>query len=254
MSLSRQHFNTQLSGTLSVVKPTLTCIIPAYNEEPRLGAVLSVVADWRPDVEVIVVDDASTDQTFQVAKTYPVTVVRHRVNQGKAGAVYSGLQQAQADLVMLLDADLVGLTTANLETLLAPAVEKSVMTMAILGNTWFFFRFNQIDPWVGERVLSKKILQDLDWKKIQNSSYAIESHINQQILAAKLPVVTISWPNVKYLTKFNKQQKGYAGILADLKMYHEVYRTFGYAATFWQQIVMPYHQWLRRFGVWLRIK
>ena len=87
--------------------PLKTCIlIPAYNEEARVGAVVREVREYCP--EVIVIDDGSADRTAQAARDAGATVLEHVHNQGKGAALQTGFDQARAqgcDLVITLDAD-----------------------------------------------------------------------------------------------------------------------------------------------------
>ena len=80
-------------------------IIPAYNEEEGIGAVVGAVragASWR---EVLVVDDGSTDRTAERAKGAGARVVRHPYNKGNGAAVKTGVREATGDVVLLMDAD-----------------------------------------------------------------------------------------------------------------------------------------------------
>lgn len=82
------------------------CVIPALNEEKRLGPV--VAGCRRLGLAVYVVDDGSTDRTADVAAEAGAAVVRHEVNRGKGAAMESGAARAGADgfeAVAFLDAD-----------------------------------------------------------------------------------------------------------------------------------------------------
>ena len=88
------------------VRPLVSIILPAYNEERGIAAVLSSlrpVLDHRYDV--IVVDDGSTDRTAIVAELWGARVVRHEVNRGKGAALRTGFQASAADHLVTLDAD-----------------------------------------------------------------------------------------------------------------------------------------------------
>lgn len=84
----------------------LTVITPAYNEEEALPSVLAALTPLRErGLEVIVVDDGSTDGTSRVAGEFGVEVVRLSRNVGKAGAVRAGLAAAARPNIVLIDAD-----------------------------------------------------------------------------------------------------------------------------------------------------
>ena len=96
--------------------PTLSIVIPAYNEEDGITLILERVLDVRralsgavksvDDIEVIVVDDASQDRTREIASSYPdVKVVGHERNKGYGGALKTGFDAAKGEWVAFLDAD-----------------------------------------------------------------------------------------------------------------------------------------------------
>lgn len=83
-------------------------IIPAFDESGRLGGVLAEVARAQPDLEVVVVDDGSRDDTGAVAARAGATVLRHPFNLGYGAALQTGYKYALecgADLVVQMDAD-----------------------------------------------------------------------------------------------------------------------------------------------------
>lgn len=89
--------------------PTVCVVIPAYNSESTLSRALdSVAKQTLAPSEIIVVDDASSDSTAQLAENYqraPVKVIRMPTNVGASGARNEGVRRASADLIAFLDAD-----------------------------------------------------------------------------------------------------------------------------------------------------
>ncbi|HLZ25770.1 MAG TPA: glycosyltransferase [Chloroflexota bacterium] len=88
----------------------LSVVIPAYNEARRLPATL---AGWQDFLgaqaytwEIVVVDDGSRDATSRVAATAGARVLRLEQNQGKGGAVRTGVLAADGDAILYADADL----------------------------------------------------------------------------------------------------------------------------------------------------
>jgi len=80
-------------------------VIPAFNEEAGIAAVVAGVLAQGMFREVLVVDDGSRDATAARAEQAGARVVRHPYNKGNGAAVKTGLREARADLVLLLDAD-----------------------------------------------------------------------------------------------------------------------------------------------------
>ena len=88
-------------------KILLTMGMPVYNEEKYIGDCLKSIVDNRtPDfLEVIVIDNASTDGTSAVAKQFPGVRVVHEPEKGLTKARQRGLMEAKGDLVAYIDAD-----------------------------------------------------------------------------------------------------------------------------------------------------
>jgi glycosyltransferase involved in cell wall biosynthesis len=81
-------------------------VIPAYNEDLRIGEVIQQVKSFTKNI--IVIDDGSSDKTAEVVKNLGVTVFRHRINLGKGAAMKTGVEAAfllGAEVVVLMDAD-----------------------------------------------------------------------------------------------------------------------------------------------------
>jgi glycosyltransferase involved in cell wall biosynthesis len=90
-------------------KTDVTILIPAYNEEEAIGPVIAEVKEamkkYRGDYEVLVVDDASSDATFERAKAEGVRVVRRPVRGGSGASRRTGIEAAQGEIVVMLDGD-----------------------------------------------------------------------------------------------------------------------------------------------------
>lgn len=100
--------------TRQTQSPSLSCVIPAYNEAPSLGSllpdILTTLQRLSPKVELIVVDDGSRDDTTAVMQavcaTYPqVLYLKLSRNFGKEAALTAGIEAAQGDVVVLMDGD-----------------------------------------------------------------------------------------------------------------------------------------------------
>ncbi|MFJ9466096.1 bifunctional polysaccharide deacetylase/glycosyltransferase family 2 protein [Streptomyces caniferus] len=92
-----------------VVDP-VTVLVPAYNEEAGIeSTVLSLLASTHPQMQIIVIDDGSTDDTADIAARIgdPRVEVIRQPNAGKAAALNTGLAHARYDIVVMVDADTV---------------------------------------------------------------------------------------------------------------------------------------------------
>ncbi|RQD74509.1 MAG: glycosyltransferase family 2 protein [Candidatus Syntrophonatronum acetioxidans] len=84
----------------------ISVIIPAYNEEDRIGATINSLNKIKEVGEILVINDGSRDKTGEIAAEYGVKVINLPKNRGKAGAVMEGVMRAKNDLVAVVDADL----------------------------------------------------------------------------------------------------------------------------------------------------
>jgi dolichol-phosphate mannosyltransferase len=91
----------------------LSVIVPVYNEEKTIAQVLMLLSQVNLDMEVIVVDDASTDHTWEILQElsqqspfHTYHFLHHKYNQGKGAGLRTGFQYVTGDLVTVQDADL----------------------------------------------------------------------------------------------------------------------------------------------------
>lgn len=83
----------------------ITILLPAYNEAENIGETISKLKALYPDFEILVVDDASTDQTVQNAMAAGANVWPHPYNMGNGAAIKTGLRCASGDWIIMMDAD-----------------------------------------------------------------------------------------------------------------------------------------------------
>jgi len=88
----------------------VTVVIPVYNEEAAIGhdldVILQTMAAGGYEVEVLVVDDGSTDHSAEIVRQRPqVRLIQHPYNQGTGAACNTGLRAAQGDIVVITDGD-----------------------------------------------------------------------------------------------------------------------------------------------------
>lgn len=99
----------------------VAAVVPARNESARIGATVAALRRLAAVGEVIVVDDASTDDTAEVARAAGARVLRLERNVGKGGALAAGAAQAAAGVLLFVDADLAR-TASESERLLGPVL------------------------------------------------------------------------------------------------------------------------------------
>lgn len=142
-------------------QPKYSVIIPAYNEESGLQGVLGkmVEAGFDKKYEIIVVDDGSTDATCQMAKSFPVKVIRHASNKGYGAALKTGIRKARGEYVIILDSD------GQHDPAQIPEVEQMLlehdMVIGTRGKDSFQVKSRQAGKWlirrVGEYLVEQKL-------------------------------------------------------------------------------------------------
>ncbi len=98
---------------------SLSIVIPAKNEAATVGTVVKTARESFPDAEIIVVDDGSTDDTVDVARSAGAILVQHPESLGNGAAVKTGARTATGDIIALMDGD-----GQHDPTELAPLLEK----------------------------------------------------------------------------------------------------------------------------------
>ena len=91
----------------------LSVIMPVYNEQATIQEIIQRVLAVKLDLELIIVDDCSTDGTSEILNTLDETatdsrikILYHAQNQGKGAAIRTGIQNVNGDVVVVQDADL----------------------------------------------------------------------------------------------------------------------------------------------------
>ncbi|MFH1587665.1 MAG: glycosyltransferase [Candidatus Diapherotrites archaeon] len=113
----------------------LTLLVPAYNEEKRIEEFLLDLIEYgmksEDVVEILVVDDGSTDRTPKILKNYghQIKIVRHKKNLGKGAAIKTGVLAATGDYIVFMDAD--GSTGTNQLPKMLAALKKNTI---VVGN------------------------------------------------------------------------------------------------------------------------
>jgi len=200
----------------------ISIVIPAYNEEKRIGKVLKDIKKYK--LPVIVVDDGSTDKTSLIAQKYSVEVLKRKINLGgsKGAALKTGVEVAfkqGADAVILMDSD--GQHEASDIPNFIKALEKGfdvvlgsrnlslgVPLIRFLGNKFasilinLFFGIYISDLICGYRAMTKEAFEKIKWESL---NYAVETEMIVRLSKTKLkycevPVETIYHDKAKGVT------------------------------------------------------
>lgn len=200
--------------------PTCAVLIPAYNEAAHVAQVVRVAL--KAFETVLVVDDGSSDETAAVAERAGATVLRLPQNQGKGGAVYAGATHLQSDVLVLLDADLTGLTPEHVRALAEPVLEGHIdMTRGVFaGGRWRTTAAQRLTPQLnGQRGIVRSRL--LEVSGLAESRYGIEIAITDHAKRAQWPVLDVPLRGVSQIMK--EEKRGFLpGLGVRLGMYRDI--------------------------------
>lgn len=184
-----------------------TCIIPFYNENPRIVSVLKELVKVKNLSEIICVDDGSTDNTGGVVRKYfpHIKIIRLVKNQGKTTAIKTGLLHIKSDTILLVDADLQGLDNIEITNAIN-RMHNTAIDMIILRRMYApaFLKINRSDILIsGERILRRQDL--LNVLALKPKKFQLEMAINKYMMNAKK---NVSWMpssamNTFKIDKFN---------------------------------------------------
>ncbi|MDI3257264.1 MAG: glycosyltransferase [Kyrpidia sp.] len=199
----------------------LSLIIPAYNEEGRIGRVLDAALAADVFDQIIVVDDGSTDRTADVAGVRRVQVLCLPANRGKGAAIAAGLAAAQGDIVGFLDADLVGLRPEHVRALAGPVLRgQADMTIGLFGGGRLSTDLAQkLAPILtGQRVVRREWLPPVDFSEAR---YGIEVMLHKYVKELGGRIVEVPLDEVTHHMK--EEKLGWRkGVAARLRMYWDI--------------------------------
>lgn len=205
----------------------VTAIIPAYNEERTIAGVVSCVKRVDKIQKVIVVSDGSTDRTAEIARECGADVIELEENVGKGGAIKAGVSECGTEIILFLDADLLGLTEQHVLDLIQPVLENQAdMTVGIFRNGRVVTDLAQkVTPYLsGQRAIRKSIIEKLPNMDI--ARYGVEVALTKYLKKYSARVMEVDLPDMTHVTK--EEKLGLVkGVQARLKMYWDIVKILG---------------------------
>ncbi len=205
----------------------VAAIVPAYEEEKTIDQVLKVLVRVPEVDEVLVVNDGSEDRTSQVASSVGgVRVLDLAENRGKGCAMVYGARSTDADVLVFIDADLVGLTPQHVSNLVRPVLQgESHMTVGVFTEgRWATDLAQRITPFLsGQRAMVRRIIDNVG--NLENAGYGVEVAISRYVERHKMVEKKVALPDVSQVMK--EEKRGLVrGVAHRARMYWEILRSF----------------------------
>lgn len=204
----------------------VAAVIPAYNEAANIGWVLQRVVRHPLLDEVIVVCDGCTDDTAAVARRFPVTVVELPVNVGKGGAMLAGVRQTDAEIILFLDADLVGLRDEHIRALVEPVLfGRADMTIGVFvaGRAATDFAHWLAPYLTGQRAVRREVVEHVP--HLDESRFGAEIVLSRYAEREGLRVEQVRLRGLAHVMKEEKAG-AWNGFRARMRMYWEILRAY----------------------------
>jgi glycosyltransferase involved in cell wall biosynthesis len=205
--------------------PRISAVVCAYNEANRIRHILEAVRYHPALIEVIVVNDGSTDETGAILRDNPcIRYISYHPNRGKTYALSQGIAAAKGDYLMLLDADLTGVTAADIQALADPVLQGHAdVSISLRSNSLALYQFLGLDFVSGERVIPARLVAEAVSHMEQLPRWGGEAFINSLIIRDQLSIAVVRWREVLNIRKYKKVGR-WRGMLAEMSMIGDAFR------------------------------
>lgn len=185
-------------------RPSVVAIVPAYNEEATIADVVRPLKASELIDDVFVISDGSTDATSQRAREAGARVHELPRIGGKGEAMLHAVAHTDAEVLVFFDADLIGLTTEHVETLLTPVVNGGRwMNIGIRDRGVFFTWLSHHLPLIsGERAMRRCVFEGVPAEYMRG--FMVETALNYYCRAHKLNYGAIELPGLTIRRKYEK--------------------------------------------------
>lgn len=205
--------------------PKISVVVPAFNEAERIGVVLEAIGGSSLVDEIVVVDDGSRDGTAEAAGRFPVRVLRRQENGGKGAAIETAKSEVEAEIIVFIDADLLGLKPEHIDQLIEPLLTDPALMMTVgkfVGGRLRTDLAQRIVPTIsGQRAVRKTFLQTMP--DASNARFGVEIIFTAHARAREYPITEVLISGVTQVMK--EEKRGYLrGIKDRAGMYMDIVR------------------------------
>lgn len=191
-------------------------IIPVFNEQEKVGIFLRKLK--KITNRILVVDDGSEDESFEIIRRLKIPVIRHSINLGKGAAMKTGAQVAWklgAERIIFMDGDdqhdpkvlpliFKKLDSGNDLVFASRTISTKIPLARYFGNRIgaylikLFLGINRSDPFCGCFGITKRAYNRIVW---DSPNYNVETEINAKIIKNKIKYAEVPIPTI-YLDKY----------------------------------------------------
>jgi len=207
--------------------PSISVVIPAYNDAKTLELTLQSIfnQEYEGDMEVILVDDNSTDDTPNLAKKYNLKYIRHECNMGLAKSVNDGVKHASYNYICIIHSDIVldkkwfskMIPYLVLDDTVAAVTAPSIVPKEVW-NKWGFWE-KALHSWEilwSEKVKNYEYGGEVDYTPIKNDIF--KKDVFLEVGGLDSVTYRVACEDVDICKKL--QKKGYKILSLPLPTYH----------------------------------
>jgi glycosyltransferase involved in cell wall biosynthesis len=221
--LARARKRQRTMKTEKQSKPTVSVIIPTYNDIEQLPGIVAALQQSKYVLEIIVVDDGSTlSNKSELKKIAKISLILNEENKGKARVMEQGFLASTGDVIFYIDADLHNFDTYAADALIKPVVEDGY-DMAISkrggGPEKYWNHIGGGIAVTGERVLKRELIEE-NMEIFAAKGFAIESEMNK-VMFGKYKICMVYLPRLANELKISKH--GFMAIKGDIKCWIEIF-------------------------------
>ncbi len=227
---------------ISTHRPRVAAIVPAYNEGARVVDVLETISQARSVDEILVVTDGCTDDTAPNIRAWlqnrapdakRVQLFELEHNIGKGGAMAHAAHRADTEILLFLDADLIGLESHQADEMLAPMLRENAPADMVLGlfgavrggllGWWLSYCHRSVPSITGQRAIRREVF--LAIPGLTRSRFGVEAAITCFVQSD--PDLKVEYTYLHAVTHPIKEEKlgPWRGFRNRARMYREIART-----------------------------
>jgi glycosyltransferase involved in cell wall biosynthesis len=238
MALTTDKYSTQILPN----RLRVAAVVPAYNEQERVVEVLQAISAASLVDEILVVTDGCTDNTAlnirnwlstrdEAAKS--VRLFELQPNIGKGGAMAHGAHHADAEVLLFLDADLIGIESHQVDEMIEPMLRSEKPADMVLGlfgavrggllGWWLSYCHRTVPSITGQRAIRRELF--LAVPGLTRSRFGVEAAIT--LFVQSDPEARVEYVYLHTVTHPIKEEKlgPWRGFRNRMRMYREIMRT-----------------------------